>query len=194
MGARDVADVRASLDDPERFGTVFDRHHRVVWSYLARLGGRGVADDLAGEVFVRAFAQRANYDPDLGAVRSWLYGIATNLWRNRRRSDVRGAAAVVRLQGRTDQLTTDLEGVASAIDAERALGVVIEALQLLSDADRALVVLYAWEELSYGEISLVLDVPIGTVRSRLSRARQRLRELIEGGGEVIAKDGHAHGE
>jgi RNA polymerase sigma-70 factor (ECF subfamily) len=119
MSALDTVDVEESLAEPERFGAIFDRHHRVVWSYLARLGGREMADDLAGEVFVRAFACRATFDPDRGAVRPWLYGIATNLWRGRVRSTARGAVALRRMEGLAGTGTTDLEDVAGATDPGR---------------------------------------------------------------------------
>src|SRR5688572_1660860 len=109
MGSLDTTDVLASLHEPERFAAIFDRHHRVVWAYLARLGGREVADDLAGEVFVRAFACRRTYEPDKGGVRPWLYGIATNLWRGRMRSTVRGAAALRRMEGLAGTSADDLD-------------------------------------------------------------------------------------
>lgn len=193
MRSLDAVDVHASLAEPERFGAIFDRHHFVVWTYLARLGGREVADDLAGEVFVQAFACRAAYDTDRGAVRPWLYGIATNLWRGRARSAARGAAAMRRMESLAGSLTTDLEEVADAMDVERSYRQVMAAMERMDDADRSIVVLYAWEELSYAEIAAVLGVPVGTVRSRLSRARGRLRELVESSGELPENGDHDHG-
>lgn len=192
VGSTDAADVRASLDDPERFAAIFERHHRVVWRYLARLGGRELADELAGDVFVTAFARRATFDPDLGAVRSWLYGIATNLWRTRARSDARGAAALRRAQQAASAAPGDQEAVPATVDAEQTYRHVLDAMALLGDADRAVLVLYAWEELSYGEIAMALGVPVGTVRSRLARARQRLRELTEPDGELMGDGDHDH--
>ena len=85
----DAAAVRASVEHPECFSVVFERHHRVVWTYLARLAGPDVADEIAGDVFVTAFERRARFDPARGEVRSWLYGIASNKLRTRFRSDRR---------------------------------------------------------------------------------------------------------
>jgi RNA polymerase sigma-70 factor (ECF subfamily) len=183
MHPPDAVDVAASLTDPERFAAIFDRHHQPVWTYLARLGGREVADDLAGEVFVRAFACRSTYQADRGAVRAWLYGIATNLWRGRVRSTVRGAVAMRRMEGIARTQPDGADDVAEAMDVERTHRRVVAAMEQLSEADRAILVLAAWEELPYAEIATVLEVPVGTVRSRLARARQRLRELVEPTGE-----------
>ena len=188
MGSPDTADLRASLHDPERFAAIFERHHRVVWTYLARVGGREVADELAGDVFVTAFARRATFDPQLGTVRSWLYGIATNLWRTRARSTMRGSAALRRAERQADGSTPDpADAVATAVDASTAYRRTLEAMARLADADRAVLVLYAWERLSYAEAAAVLGVPIGTVRSRLARARDRLRELLEPSGQLLGE-------
>jgi DNA-directed RNA polymerase specialized sigma24 family protein len=89
--------VTASVEDPERFEAVFDRYHSSIWSFLARLGGPERADELAGDVFLQAFRVRARYDPTLGTVRSWLYGIASNIMHTRKRSDARGMRARARL-------------------------------------------------------------------------------------------------
>jgi hypothetical protein len=86
--------VRASFEVPECFGELFERHHRVIWTYLARLCGPDVADELAAEVFVTAFERRASYDPERGEVRSWFYGIATNLLRTSPRAGASAAGCV----------------------------------------------------------------------------------------------------
>lgn len=183
----DAADIRASVTDPARFEAIFERHHRLVWTYLARLGGRELADDLAGEVFLRAFAGRMTFDPERGAVRSWLYGIATNLWRTHARSTSRGRAALERAWVAQGTPPSSEDGVDAAVDAQRSVPHVLRVLRSLSADDQAIVALYAWEGLSYGEIATALGVPVGTVRSRLGRARQRLRlrELTAPSGEVV---------
>lgn len=185
---RDTQDLTASLDVPERFGSLFDRHYASIWSYLARVGGQQAADDLAGEVFTRAFAGRHRFDPERGEVRPWLYGIATNLWRARCRSSARGRAALARLESRDLLVLDDEEALAGAIDADRRCRDVMTALGALGEADRSVVVLFAWESLSYAEIAAVLDVPVGTVRSRLARARARLRELLDPDGQLPRAD------
>ena len=183
----DSAVVWASLDDPEQFGLLFERHHRVVWTYLARLAGPDLADELTGEVFVTAFAQRDRFDPQRGRVRSWLYGIAGNKLRGRLRSEHRARRAFARAAVPTFSAdnTTIVDDAAALADEARQ---VTAAMTLLTQADRQLIMLRAWEQLSYAEMPEVLNTPVGTVRSRLSRARGRLRELLDDNGELSIKE------
>ena len=172
--------MRASLRDAAAFGAVFERHHLVIWRFLARSAGREAADELAGEVFLIAFRRRASYDPQRGSVRSWLYGIAANQLRERGRRAARFRRVVLRLAGRRET-----DGVASGADESSVLmqragtDVVLRCLEQLGAIDREVLVLFAWERLSYEEIAAALAVPVGTVRSRLARARQRLRGAME---------------
>jgi RNA polymerase sigma factor (sigma-70 family) len=169
--------VRASVAQPERFETVFGRHHRRIWAYLARRNGEEAADELTGDVFVAAFAQRARFDTSRGTVVAWLYGIAANLTRARLRREGRAYRALKRFESHDVPTASPIDEAVAALDHEQDLVRVREALVALSDQDRELILLVAWEELSYAEVAEVVGVPIGTVRSRLSRARQRLREL-----------------
>jgi RNA polymerase sigma factor (sigma-70 family) len=181
----DVVAVRASLSDPHRFGEIFERHHAVLWTYIARVAGRDAADDLAGEVFTVAFRRRDTFDATRGQVRSWLYGIATNLVHTRLRTEQRAARAFLRAATEPRRDHDPIESVDDAAhlaDVSRRLQ---RALAALDRNDRELIVLFAWEQLSYVELADVLGVPIGTVRSRLSRARSRLRELLDGSGELL---------
>jgi RNA polymerase sigma-70 factor (ECF subfamily) len=181
----DAQAVRASLGDGAAFAAVFDRHHRVIWAYLARSAGREAANDLAGEVFLVAFRRRDSFDESRGTVRAWLYGIATNQLREHARRSARGRRALLRLAGRRESA-----GVVDGIDGLDGIGeidqrgpseasVVVACLRRLSDRDREVLVLYAWERLSYDEIAVALGVAVGTVRSRLARARARLRAAME---------------
>lgn len=172
--------MRASLRDGAAFGAVFERHHLVIWRFLARSAGHEAADELAGEVFLIAFRRRASYDPERGSVRSWLYGIAANQLRERGRRAARFRRAALRLAGRRET-----DGVAPGADESSALmqragtDLVLRCLEGLGAIDREVLVLFAWERLSYEEIAAALVVPVGTVRSRLARARQRLRRGME---------------
>lgn len=179
----DDASHRASWSDPARFEAVFDQHHGDVWSFIARCAGRQVADDLAGQVFVVAFERRASFDPALGEVRGWLFGIARNLVRTRRRSDGRRIRAFARMANQRHQQPDESQHIVDADELRVEQRLVLAALQRLSEDDRELLVLAVWEGLSYTQIAAVIGVPIGTVRSRLSRARKRLRELVERSGE-----------
>lgn len=173
----DSAVIAASIEDPERFGIIFDRHATVLFRYLVRRVGAVEADPLLGEVFRVAFERRSRYDCGRPDARPWLYGIATNLLAHHRRSEARRVRAVGRLLA--EHLATDdpSDVVVSAVDAGSLWPQVADALAMFSDAERDALVLYAWEEFSYDQIAAALGVPVGTVRSRLNRARVRLREL-----------------
>ncbi len=179
VSSDDAALVRESIADPTQFEAIFEHHHAGVWSYLARGAGRGRADDLAGQVFVVAFQRRASFDPAVGDVRPWLLGIARNLLKGGLRSEARGQRAIARLVNRGHVLADESQDVVDADATSSATAAAIAAMRRLPDGERELLELAVWEQLSYGEIATMLDLPIGTVKSRLSRIRQRLRELVE---------------
>ena len=168
----DAAVVADSLGRPEAFEAIFDRHFDAVRRYLARRAGSSRADDLASATFVVAFERRHGFREATGSARPWLFGIATNLLRNELRSEQRALRALARVayepgHGDTDAAmleSTDLPALLGALDADQ----------------RDVLLLYAWEGLSYREIAVALGVPVGTIRSRLARARARLRAELGG--------------
>jgi RNA polymerase sigma factor (sigma-70 family) len=186
----DAAAIAASLATPAHFEPIFDRHFRAIHRYLASRVGTELADDLAATTFVEAFRARSRYDLDRQDARPWLYGIAANLVRSHRRHERRQLAAYARMVPDRDALD-DHERVDERIDAEAA---VARALVRLQAHDRDTLLLFVWGELSYAEVAEALDVPVGTVRSRLHRARGIVRELlIEFGqyqGEAVLDDDH----
>lgn len=193
----DAAIIAASWDEPLAFAAVFDRHFDTVHCYLARRVGRDDADDLASETFTTAFRLRSRYDLAHTDARPWLYGIATNLVRHHRRSEVRRLRAYDRFEF-WDRADPDADRIAERVDAVRAAPRIANALSRIPAADRDALLLLAWADLTYEEIALALQIPIGTVRSRIHRARHRLRELLGSSGqspsadtstEVIASDG-----
>jgi len=173
----DAAVINASLDDPGRFGTLFDRHATVVFRYLVRRVGVDDAESLLGDVFRIAFEKRANYDGERANARPWLYGIATNLLAHHRRAEARRIGATARLLARRPAGADTSDQVVERLDAEALWPHVADAVAALPEGERDALLLFAWEELSYDEIACALDVPVGTVRSRLNRARETLREL-----------------
>ncbi len=181
--------MQASVEHPHRFEAVFDRYHPAVYGYLAHLAGVDLADELAGDVFVTAFSVRTRFDPAFGSVRAWLFGIAANVVRTRNRSEHRGTRARERVAGRRADDDTTIEEVTDRMARAQELATVTEALDRLTFADRQVIVLYAFETLSYPEIATALGVEVGTVRSRLNRARARLRELVVFSGEVPHRGG-----
>ena len=163
------------------FAAIYERYFVEIYRYIAgRLGG-DVADDLAAETFLVAYRKRDRLDPARGHVRPWLYGIATILVGQHRRQETRRYRALARAGGR---MPASAEGhddrVADAVAAERVGDQLATALAGLSQGDRDVLLLVAISELSHQEIALALDIPYGTVGSRLNRARRELREALGG--------------
>jgi RNA polymerase sigma-70 factor (ECF subfamily) len=173
----DAAVIRASLDEPGRFGALFDRHATVVFRYLVRRVGVDDAEVLLGEVFRVGFEKRATYDGERPNARPWLYGIATNLLARHRRSEARRIHATARLLGRHTPADDPTDHIVATLDAAELWPHVADAVARLPAEERDALILYVWEDLSYEEIASALDVPVGTVRSRLNRARMSLRDL-----------------
>jgi RNA polymerase sigma factor (sigma-70 family) len=167
---------RVRAGDAEAFGLLFERYATAIYNYcFRRTGSWDTAEDLLSMVFLEAWRRRdQELPPD--KVLPWLYGIATNVLRNRRRSERRFAALLSRLPTpRADPGFDDL--VAARIDDERQMQHVLALTRRLPKREQDVLALCAWAELSYEDAAVALGVPVGTVRSRLSRARQRLREL-----------------
>lgn len=135
-----------------------------------------MADDLAGEVFRIAFESRSRYRTDRPCALPWLYGIGANVLRQSRRGEQRRRRLVDKLASEATVRSTEDESTRARTREDVAA--VIEALAYLPEAEREAVLLYAWEGLSYDEIATAQEVPVGTVRSRLNRARERIRERI----------------
>jgi RNA polymerase sigma-70 factor (ECF subfamily) len=168
-------DGAKSSRSPQEWGEFFDAHHNAVWRYLCRRAGPTVADDLAGETFLRALQSHKAPAPD--AERAWLYGIATNLLRERSRKQIRHLRAYGRLAASTPEMP-DPDAVADRLDAAAMAPVLTVALANLKPNERDTFLLYALTELDYAGIAVAMGVPIGTVRSRLHRARSRLQQAL----------------
>jgi RNA polymerase sigma factor (sigma-70 family) len=177
VATSDAALISASRDDPARFGALFDRHATVVFRYLVRRVGVDHAEGLLGEVFRIAFEKRATYDCERPNARPWLYGIATHLVARHRRTETRRFHATARLRAGQHPTSDPADAVAAMVDAEGLWPRVAVAISELPAEERDALLLFVWEELTYQEIAAALDIPIGTVRSRLNRAREHLREL-----------------
>ena len=165
----DAAVVRASLRTPHEFSALFDRHFDAVHAFAQRRVGSDLAAEIAAETFTHAFARRRSYDVSRPDARPWLLGIASNLLRRHWRSEHRRLSAYARAVERTD---APVRG--------RVSDELIAALDALSKDERETLFLYALADLSYDEIAAALGCPVGTVRSRLSRARGRLRAELRG--------------
>jgi RNA polymerase sigma factor (sigma-70 family) len=173
----DASIIAASLAAPEAFGALFDRHARTLFRYLVRRIGPDEADSLLGEVFRIAFEKRSTYDLDRANARPWLYGIATNLVAKHHRNEARRIRASARLVAQRSPQDDPGDQVAAAMDAAELWPRIADAVTELPEGERDALLLFVWEELGYEEIAAALGVPVGTVRSRLNRARMRMREL-----------------
>lgn len=185
----DAVLIERSLRDPQAFGALFDRHWAAIHAYCtSRAAAAG--EDIAAEVFRVAFDQRRRFDrrrqpagPEATATAAtpgdaapWLYGIATNLLRHHFRSGQRRDRA-----GRRVKALAELDAVPQPLEQLEAqlLGPrLTAALKALPEIDREALLLFAWAELGYQEIAVALDIPVGTVRSRIHRARARVREHV----------------
>jgi len=181
----DGSAIARSIAAPEAFSAIFDRHFRGVHRYLSRRVGRELADDLASATFTVAFERRRSFRTDSDSAFPWLLGIATNLLRNYRRSEQRLLETVARLGQTGEVFAAGAAGAVGATDDRDLAG----ALAGLDPEQRDVLFLYAWADLSYEEIASTLSVPVGTVRSRLSRARAHLRsELAQTSATVARKE------
>jgi RNA polymerase sigma-70 factor (ECF subfamily) len=177
----------ASVERPDLTGAdaaallerAYDEHARGLHRYLARRLDPATADDLVSETYLVAWEQRRRYEPGRATVRAWLYGIATNLLRRHARSEVRGLRATARVVGRAPVHDGTETTAVARVDAEartRGLGT---ALAELRQEERDVLLLVAWAGLRPVEVAEALGVEVGTVRSRLHRARSALRDHLE---------------
>ena len=180
----DAEVIGRSLDQPEAFGLIYDRHAPTVLRFLGRRAGAKVAEGLVGELFRIAFERRKTFDVSRTSALPWLYGIGSNLLLKHRRGEARRLRANARMAA--DE-ASDRRGSAAALDARMLLPRVADAIEALPDDEREALLLVVWEDLSYQSVAEALELPIGTVRSRLHRARTRLRELLGSNGKQRVK-------
>jgi RNA polymerase sigma-70 factor, ECF subfamily len=167
---------QAADGDAEAFGTLFERHARSVYNYLfRRTGDWSLAEDLTSIVFLEAWRRRKDVRLERDPALPWLLGVATNVLRNRRRSQWRHRAALERVpRERAPDFAADAD---ARLDDARRAGSALRALGKLPKREQDVLALCGWANLSYDEAAAALDLPVGTVRSRLSRARARLLDL-----------------
>jgi RNA polymerase sigma factor (sigma-70 family) len=160
------------------FSELMRRHSQAIHAYLSRRAGREAADDLLGEVLLRAYAARRRYDERWADARPWLYGIARNALREHWRRSAAGR------QGREPLIylaavEDPWPDVDSRLDAAARRAGLRQALGRLAEADREVLLLVSWEGLSPAEVAVAVGIPPGTARSRLHRARTVMRQLLE---------------
>ena len=172
----DATVIAASLQRPEAFRTIFDRHYDRVRRYaVSRVGGAG--EDIAADTFVVAFQRRRRYDVQHRDAAPWLLGIATNLVRRVHRDERRRLRTLAALHAERPPAAPE--------SADGSPSEIAHVLLRLHRRDRDVLLLHAIEDLSYAEIAAALGIPEGTVRSRLNRARRILKEALPHGRPVV---------
>ncbi|SDL22294.1 RNA polymerase sigma factor [Streptomyces indicus] len=185
--------------DHTAFAELFDGCARSVYNHAFRLTGDwAAAEDAVSLTFLEAWRLRAKVDEEGGSLRPWLLGITTNVVRNTRRAARRHAAAVARLprRGPETEVRDFADEVAARIDDKAQLALVRTALDTLRRPEREVLALCVWSGLDYAAAAEALGIPVGTVRSRLSRARTKLAKALEppavrgqvGGGRISAAE------
>jgi RNA polymerase sigma factor (sigma-70 family) len=179
--ASDAEVIAGSLDDPERFAMIFGRHADEIYRYAARRLGQQAAADVVSEVFLAAFRTRGRYQHSREDARPWLYGIATKVISQQLRAEGRRARLLSAIPA-PPPAEFPADDIGDRIAAARLQPVLLGVLATLADADRELVLLVAWAGLSYEQAAQALQIPVGTVRSRLHRVRAKVRRSIDTAG------------
>lgn len=167
--------IHRSLDDPDLFAEIFAVHYPAIFGFASAALDRHRAEDIAGEVFVRAFKDRRRFDSSYESARPWLYGIASNLIQDHLRKAARQYRAYQRAATGDNSESGFENDVASRVDAAESIPALRDVLMALRTEEASVVLLYVAGDRTYQEVADILGLPIGTVRSRLSRARQTLR-------------------
>jgi RNA polymerase sigma-70 factor (ECF subfamily) len=180
VAGTDAAVIRESRSDPARFSVLYDRYAEQLHRFAYRRVGPDAAEDVVAETFLAAFGHRERYDGSRPDARAWLFGILVReLAQHRRREQARDRALA---KVPTDEATADSpdDRVAAEVGARALRGKLASVLAELGQGDRDVLLLVAWGDLGYAEVAEALEIPIGTVRSRLHRARARLKEALGG--------------
>jgi len=182
--APEVADadlILAARHDDDAFATLYDRHAIQLYRYVCRRVGPEVADDVVAETFLAMFRGLERYDTSRPDARAWLYAIATKELARHHRTERARYRTLARAASEpaVTEFAERVDGYVSAAGAGRSLA---KALARLARRDRDVLLLIAWGEMSYEEVAGVLSIPVGTVRSRLNRARRKMRDAL---GEVM---------
>jgi RNA polymerase sigma-70 factor (ECF subfamily) len=175
--------ARIRAGDPDAFGVLFAEYAHAVYNLGFRLTSSwSAAEDVVSLTFLEAWRLRRTIDPGGEPLRPWLLGIAANVSRNLARASRRHQAALSRLPP-PPPVPDFAEELAGRLDDTAQLREVGKALGALRRGEREVIALCVWSELDYATAARALGVPVGTVRSRLSRARRKLSKLVPSGRE-----------
>jgi len=181
--------TRVRAGDPGAFAELFDTYARAVYNHAFRLTADwSVAEDVMSATFLEAWRRHASVEAEGGSLRPWLLGIATNVARSHCRGNRRYRAAAVAAAeagAGAQRIPDHAEETAGRVDDRRRINATLTALGSLKRPEREVLVLCLWEGMEYADVARTLGIPLGTVRSRLSRARTKLRKLADA--ELIKK-------
>ena len=180
--------ARVRGGDPDAFGMLFEDCGRAVYNLAFRLRGNWQeAEEIVSLTFLEAWRLRARVEPDGESLRPWVMGIAINVTRNFSRAARRHRAAMARLP-EAAVVPDFADEVAGRIDDAARLAAVHAAFGRLRPGEQDVIALCVWSELDYAAVAEALGIPVGTVRSRLSRARNKLRAHAGEPGPVSAQE------
>jgi RNA polymerase sigma factor (sigma-70 family) len=172
--------TRVRAGDPSAFAELYDKYARVVYNHAFRLAPDwSAAEDVMAETFLEAWRRHDRVDAEGGSLRPWLLGVATNVARGHYRSNRRYRAAANAAAQVETTLADHADEVAGRLDDRRRIAAALRALAALRRPEREVLTLCLWEGLEYTAAAEALGIAVGTVRSRLSRARVKLRKLTE---------------
>lgn len=172
--------TRIRAGDSSAYAELFDSYARAVYNHAFRLTADwSTAEDVMAATFMEAWRLRDRVDPEGGSLRPWLLGIATNTARNQFRSNRRYRAAANAAAAAELSFPDHADEVAGRVDDRRRLATVLTSLAALRRTEREVIALCLGEGLDYEAAAEALGIPVGTVASRLSRARNKLRALAE---------------
>ncbi|MFI0967409.1 RNA polymerase sigma factor [Streptomyces sp. NPDC021080] len=182
--------TRIRAGDPSAFAELYDSYARAVYNHAFRLTADwSAAEDVMAETFMEAWRLRDRVNAEGGSLRPWLLGVAINIARGHHRSNRRYRAAANAAAEAETTLPDHADEVAGRLDDRRRIAAALRALAALRRPEREVLTLCLWEGLEYTAAAEALGIAVGTVRSRLSRARAKLRKLTEAelGGRPAAR-------
>jgi RNA polymerase sigma factor (sigma-70 family) len=170
---------RSSAGDEQAFGQLYDRHVRAVFTFLHRRTASWTeAEDLTSAVFLQAWRRRTEVVLDRDSVLPWLLGVADYTARSAWRSKFRYRRALSTIQNLAQDEHDHADEVADRVDRDERIRQIRAHLRRLPRHEQEIVELCVWAGLDQQAAAIALDIPVGTVKSRLSRARQHLRDLL----------------
>jgi RNA polymerase sigma factor (sigma-70 family) len=178
----DAEVLARSAIEPAAFAILYERHHITVRRYVVRRVGTETGEDLASEVFIRAFRRRESCRSEHASALPWLLGVANHVIADHRRQEHRRLKALQRLAATAPE---SVEHEDRALSAE-----LVASLRRLSEPDRDALLLVVWGELSYEEAAAALGLPVGTVSSRIARARRALAAAVDRPAPRVASEPH----